>query len=110
MSYQRRMPQPGERWRLHFRPGLEIGPRPCGCPGATPEARIGICQWLEGKTVLIVPKAPFQLCHWCKLWTSSVEGEVAIHIDDLPPELDSRVKHWTVPYTYLEPLDWRPHP
>ena len=100
----RRMPQPGQRWRLRFRLGGEYGDKPCGCV-APPEGRKALIDRCDGKVYLVVPGDSVGSCGWCGQTWPRQEGMVAILTGALPG-------YWayegiTVPYTWLEPEDWR---
>ena len=97
----RRYPAPGERWRLwrcHLEGPLELS---CGCI-RTPEVVAERWARHEGRVVTILPLPSLGVCPNCRVLTQTIPGGVSI---SLPMDgFTSQV----VPYTWLEPENWRP--
>ena len=103
------MPQPGERWRVRWRPSE--GPdhvHPCGHTKAEEQQLFeGKQDQYLGKVFLVVETAPLSQCPLCGASIATPEGHIAIAVPDWRPGRMGMVAG-TVPYTWLEPEDWRP--
>lgn len=99
-SNMRRMPQPGERWRLR-RCQID-GPLTfsCGCTRTSEEITRDWSKH-EGKVVTVLSFRPLAICPVCRGVVVVYEG--LVWIDLIGDGFVSRA----IPYTWLEPEDWR---
>ena len=102
------MPQPGERWRLRWRQSEDPNDAyPCGHTKADERGLLkGKQHKYNGVVFLVVEGSPIMVCPICHASGPTPEGYVAIMVPDW------RLRHRgmiaaLVPYTCLEPENWR---
>ena len=101
----RHLPKPGEWWRLHYREPEIERVNPCGHkpPSVSKELR----DRYEGRVFEVVMADILSYCLTCGWGYRTEAGEIAIL---LPDWRGGTIGNWlqvTVPYTWLEPEDWR---
>lgn len=105
--YNRRMPQPGEYWRLWRRENLEAPPQnnPCGHKKQGP-SKAQLRKYYYGQAFMVVPiMARFQ-CWTCRRTFPISESDVAIRVPDWRLKHKGYFVQVIVPYNVLEPVDW----